>query len=90
MSIRYLKAGVLPKRIYINPNDGGDEWTKYVPESLSHCCDMLYDPDGSGCMCRCLSCFAWTNEPSPNFCPGCGARVRRIFERTIPMKSEPE
>lgn len=72
LQIRYNKAGVLPKVIFVDPNDG-DEALRYRPY---HICHIDYIDDGAF---RCSACRNIirlnTNDTKYPYllCPFCGA-----------------
>lgn len=74
MEVRYAKAGILPSKVLIDPNDGCST-VCYVPKRTCKI-DETYD-DEFGIYdylsCGHVSMRQWPEKT--NFCPNCGAKV---------------
>ena len=80
MSIKYLRAGMLPKVIYVDPLDG-DSYVKYIPERT--CKNLATRKDDfycSECGCEVVGCMvddfsSFDNPLCFSYCPNCRAKV---------------
>ena len=75
MSIKYLRAGMLPKVIYVDPLDG-DGYVKYIPERT---CKNVTKHYAYGFKCSLCDFEQYDGNTLISFdyeyCPNCGARV---------------
>lgn len=62
--------------VMVKKNGHGDERRRYVPERTCRDFGGEKGTNGEGYDFACSACGFCCDQPQPNYCPNCGARVK--------------